>query len=255
MSNCNIFFINDKSKSACASNQISSIMKAAFISLKQKNCSPKWIDQSAVFTEKFNSADLFVFETFSGNAFDFLKQSEHRILSPFVIKYLDSDSASKPFQSIPQRPLPIFSQCMRGLSVTCTNLPTEVKNSIEQKVTQMCGLFDSSLSRDINFLVSDSVLTVKYRAAINFKTKVMKADWVFACWDRYQYQFERADSEHIVSQYLLPIFHGLTITVSQVSSSYLYLLLLTIFVFRLMSTRGIKSKISSIQMVAAISLH
>lgn len=204
-------------KTGNISNQFSSLMKEAYQSLKRRKLSPSWIDESKVFLEAFNTNDLFVIESFNGDAYMHLKKHNHRIISPFVIMYCDSESTRNPFSQIPKRNFPIFSQCMRGISVTSSNFSTEKKKLIEDKVFQMGGSYDSHLHRDINFVVSDSVVTTKYKACIKLSIKVMKIDWVFACWDRFQYEFERANASHIVSQYQLPIFHGLTITISQVS--------------------------------------
>ena len=157
---------------------------------------------------------LFVLDSFSDSIYEYLKRGGARIVSPYVVKYTLKKTAI--FQNIPKRPFPIYSQCMRGLVITSTNFSGDVKRNIEDKVAQMCGTYVSSLNGNVKYLISNSVLTQKYRVAAMIKIPVMKVEWVEECWNNYQYEIMPATSSKIISKFSLPIFHDLTITVSQV---------------------------------------
>lgn len=200
----------------------SPMMLKAFQSMRYRKCSPIWTADAKIENVVKDLGDdeaIFVIdrEHFDKPAFNFLLENACRIISPYVVKFCDEDVAQQPFASIPKREHPILSQCMRKLVISCTNLSTTVKKEVERKIRLMCGFYESGLNGSTTFLVSDCVLTKKYQAAVQLKIPVMRLEWVEACWDKHQYDFQRADSPELVAKYTLPIFHGLTISVSQVS--------------------------------------
>lgn len=197
-------------------NQNSVIMRKAFSMFQKQKYSVKWILAEAIDEFPIEGVQLFVLENFNNKAYDLLRNHDVRIISPYVVLYCDADSTPEPFDFIPQRKFPILSQCMRGLYVTATNLSQLVKNKVEERVSQMSGFYSACLTRETNFLISDSVLTPKYHAANQLKIPVLKQEWITKCWDNFQFQFRRANEPDIIEQFRLPIFFGLTITVSQV---------------------------------------
>lgn len=224
----------------------SAIMKTALKSIKRRKLTPKWIDPSKVqqtcealsataagggweeieagsTTNSSTSATvnkkneiMFVLDAFEGPVYEYLSKNNYRIISPYVIKYCDDD-CPEPFETIPLRAHPLFSQCMRNIIVTATSLPTETRKALEAKVMKMCGNYSSGLNHTVKVLIAGSVLTDKYKAAARLSIPVVRPDWVENCWTTYQYNFVRADSPELLRRYALPIFHNLMITCSGVS--------------------------------------
>ena len=195
-------------------------MQSAYLSICYRKITAKRISAEKIereAAELVSETAMFVMDNFNGPAYVCLDNLKARIISPYTIKYCDPE-CSQPFQTIPMRNFPVFSQCMRGLPITCTGLTSAAKKEIEQKVTLMCGSYETSLNGSTKFLVANSVMTKKYRAAVELKIPVMKVEWVNECWNKHQYDFFLAGSQEIVDKYILPIFFGLTITISQVSS-------------------------------------
>jgi hypothetical protein len=241
------FVTNASTPSGQASGLKSPLMIEAYNSLRKRDYDCNWLEQSKIVKQPFEpQTTMFVLECFSGVAYDHLVDMDIRIISPLVIKFCNPNlkksdlPASKPsainaktllpFDTIPKRFMPIYSQCMRGLNITCTNLSNEKKRYVEEKVTQMCGNFDSSLNAKTHFLVSNSVYSRKYQAAVQLKIRVMSIEWIEKCWDLYQYHFLRAQEPEIVNRHLLPIFFGLTFSVSQVNVE-IYDLIFVVLIF------------------------
>ncbi|KAI2811871.1 DNA topoisomerase 2-binding protein 1 [Blomia tropicalis] len=191
-------------------NQNSVIMRKAFSMFQKQKYSVKWILAEAIDEFPIEGVQLFVLENFNNKAYDLLRSHDVRIISPYVVLYCDADSTPEPFDFIPQRKFPILSQCMRRLYVTATNLSQVVKKEVEERVSQMSGFYSTCLTRETNFLISDSVLTPKYHAANQLKIPVLKQEWITKCWDNFQFQFRRANEPDIIEQFRLPIFFDST---------------------------------------------
>ncbi|XP_046910043.2 uncharacterized protein LOC124491449 [Dermatophagoides farinae] len=137
-----------------------------------------------------------------------------RIVGPLIITYCDNDICPCPQSSIPQRTWPIYSQCMRGLEVTTSDIPTTKRQFIENRVKLMSGHYHENLHINTSVLVSDSVLTRKARAAAENHIPIVTVDWIESCWIKYQHEYKQANEDSIISKYRLPIFHGLNIVLS-----------------------------------------
>lgn len=230
----------------------SQIMRTALKSVKRRQLNPKWLDPAKVqqTCEQLSAAAaeaggggweegevgstttsssttvhnkhqlMFVLDAFEGPAYEYLSKNNYRIISPYVVKYCDDDCPD-PFETIPMRPHPLFSQCMRNLIVTATSLPTETRKALEAKVMKMCGEYNSGLCPRVKLLIAGSVLTDKYRAAARMSIPVVHPGWVEDCWTTYQYSYVRADSAELLRRYALPVFHNLMITCSGVSQMFI----------------------------------
>lgn len=194
--------------------QQTKLMQGAYTIMTQKGFQGIWMDEANLLKKNWKTEDLFIFSKFEGDAFNFLKEGGYRVISPYVIMYCEAKFVNPPFNNIPKRDIPIFSQCMRGLTVSASNLSSSVKKEISDIVFRMSGYFSSTLTEANNFLVTDSVLTAKYRAAKQLGINIVKPDWAYHCDEKYQHLFKRADDPEIVAKYELPILHGLTICVS-----------------------------------------
>lgn len=198
-------------------SQMSQDMKIAFKSFHSRKFNPRFVSGSTILGNKEKVENvLFVLESFSGQIFDHLKEQKARIISPYVVNYCDKGK----FDTIPMRSGPLFSQCMRGLRITFTGMPTETKEQLKDKIVKMAAIYDPDLNATTKVLVSNSVLSKKYQAAMMVKIPVLRMEWIEDCWQKYQYDY--AYAEEIKEKYFLPIFHGLTITVSQVIRVELY---------------------------------
>lgn len=190
-------------------------MQGAYTLMTNKGFHGNWMDEANLLDKQWKTEDLFIFSKFEGNAFEFLKEGGYRVITPYVIMYCEPKFVNPPFHNIPKRDIPIYSQCMRGLTVSASNLSSSMKKEISDMVFRMSGYFAPTLTEANNFLVTDSVLTAKYRAAKQLSTiKIVKPDWVYHCDEKFQQLFKRADDPEIVAKYELPILFGLTICVS-----------------------------------------
>lgn len=172
-----------------------------------------WMDEAKLLKQQWNAQDIFIFSKFEGEAFNLLKNAEHRVITPYVIMYCQANFIDRPFCNIPKRNFPIFSQCMRGLFVSTSNLSKTKKKEIADMVSRMSGHYTKDLINARSFLVTDSVLTAKYHLAKQMSIRIVKPDWVYHCDENYQQQIKRADDPEIVKKHEVPIFYGLTICV------------------------------------------
>ncbi|OTF82829.1 hypothetical protein BLA29_000303 [Euroglyphus maynei] len=163
-----------------------------------------------------NSAIFIVTDRFDKEIIEYF-QDKFRIIGPLVITYCDEDICQSPEQTLPKRIWPIFSQCMRGMEVTTSNLTADRKKLVENRVRMMSGNYYENYHGITNVIVSDSVLTRKTRAAAENKIPIVTFEWIESCWTKYQYEHRRADEEAILAKYKLPIFFGLNVVLSGVS--------------------------------------
>ncbi|UXI16565.1 N-acetylated-alpha-linked acidic dipeptidase 2 [Sarcoptes scabiei] len=189
-------------------------MKEALGYIKERKFFPKWINFETLKTIRLNQHDIVVSDNFDGEIFEYCRDRLIRMVGPLVVNYCDPKQCLNPFLTIPLRELPIFSQCMRKLTITTSNLSINQRESIKKKVILMSGSYDTSLHSKTSFLITDSVITRKYRAAGQLKIPILTPNYIDSCWENYQHEYFRANNSKIVDQYRLPIFNNLKISVS-----------------------------------------
>ncbi|KAH9510571.1 DNA topoisomerase 2-binding protein 1 [Dermatophagoides farinae] len=206
------------------SNQTTSppdIMQKAFISIEKRKFKPRWVSFEMLKSTSNRVSLPYVEIIIVTDRFDDdVLNSFHdkcRIVGPLIITYCDNDICPCPQSSIPQRTLPIYSQCMRGLEVTTSDIPTTKRQFIENRVKLMSGYYHENLHINTSVLVSDSVLTRKARAAAENHIPIVSIDWIESCWIKYQHEHKQANEDSIISKYRLPIFHALNIVLSDIN--------------------------------------
>jgi hypothetical protein len=206
----NIIFVENESKDM-------SLMRNAFHSIKSNKVDKNWINFNEL--TNFESLDnhLFVINSFDGQIFEYLLERNARIISPLVILYSYSSDSQMRFDSFPLKSYPIMSQCMRHLKVSITNFDEEKRSDLVNKIKQMSAHFSKDLTSDVTHLVSDSVVTQKYKVASSIGKTVVTSEWVDFCWERHQYLLCHANDQQIINRFRTPIFKNLMICVSQVS--------------------------------------
>nr|XP_027202237.1 uncharacterized protein LOC113796211 [Dermatophagoides pteronyssinus] len=191
-----------------------------FMSIEKRKLRPRWISfekmKSIASSLSYFAVIFIVTDRFDNEIIECFND-KFRIIGPLVITYCDNDICKCPHSALPKRTWPIFSQCMRGLEITTSNLSQKKRDLVKNRVQLMSGNYYENLCRQTNVVVSDSVLTRKARAAAENHITMVSFDWIESCWTKYQYEHRKADEESIVNQYRLPLFYGLNITSSGIT--------------------------------------
>ena len=215
--NVNVFFAEVKSIGTVGRQPKS--MQTVFTSMKSYKFSPNWIKEEEVLENEWSESPnnlLFILDSFDGKVFDYLSSKKLRIISPLTVLFCYSKGCPKPFASIPVKPFPVFSQCMRKLFVSISGFDGQKKEEMITKITRMCGNFCKDLTKTVTHLVTDSVRTKKYKVAKEKGLAVLSPLWIEECWTDHQHHLIRGGGKQIVDKYSLKIFNKLLITVSQV---------------------------------------
>lgn len=190
-------------------NLCSDDMKMAFQSCVEHELSPEWVLEHNCASLKTAKQDVFVFQQFEGDIFSqYQNQKSVRLLGPRCL--LSCLIEGLP---IPESNSPIFTTAMRGLVVTTTNFSRQEKEDLIKKIEYMGALFSSKLVGGTTHLVAKNVLSIKYEKAIERNLPVMTGDWVQNLWlESCKRNAHASDPEF--QAYKCPVFHGLTITCS-----------------------------------------
>lgn len=212
-----VFFVEVKSIGSAGRQPKS--MQTAFTSMKFYKFSPNWIKEEEVLEKDWSDTPddyLFILDSFDGKVFDFLWSKKLRIISPLTVRYCYSKECLKPFKTIPVKPFPVFSQCMRKMFVSISGFDGQKKQEMIAKIIRMCGNFCKDFTKNVTHLVTDSVRTKKYKVANARKVCVLSPLWIDNCWTESQHNLLGADDPTIVEKFRLKAFNKLLITVSQV---------------------------------------
>ncbi|PNF40863.1 hypothetical protein B7P43_G15936 [Cryptotermes secundus] len=184
-------------------------MKMAFQSCVEHELSPEWISEHKCASLKPTKQDVFVFQQFEGDTFSQYQNLKCvRLLGPRCLL-----SCLMEGSPIPDSCSPIFTTAMRGLVVTTTNFTGQEKEDLIKKTEYMGALFSSKLVGGTTHLVAKNVLSIKYEKAVERSLTVMTQDWVHSVWEAScKRNVHASDPEFQV--YKCPVFHGLTITCS-----------------------------------------
>ncbi|XP_054159349.1 DNA topoisomerase 2-binding protein 1-A-like [Oppia nitens] len=195
-------------------------MQSAFTAMKAHKFDANWIKvEEVMFMKELRSRlidSLFIFDTFDGKAYEYLRSIDARICGPLTILYCYSNECPQRFKTIPEKPHPVFSQCMRKLFVSLSGFDGQRKKDLVNKVERMCANYCKDFTKRVTHLVTDSVRSRKYRVAKQCGAIVVSSHWVDDCWNIYQHKFSNAAEKDITDKYSLKMFNKLMITVSQV---------------------------------------
>ncbi|KDR12289.1 DNA topoisomerase 2-binding protein 1-B isoform X2 [Zootermopsis nevadensis] len=192
-----------KGESLCSDD-----MKMAFQSCVEHELSPEWISEQSCASLEPSKQDVFVFQQFEGEIFSKYVNLKCVLLGPrCVLSCLMEGSP------IPESCSPIFTTAMRGLVVTTTNFSGQEKEDLVNKIKYMGALFSSKLVGGTTHVVAKNVLSVKYEKAVERNLPIMTGQWVHSVWEAScKRNIHACDPEF--QAYKCPVFHGLTITCS-----------------------------------------
>lgn len=174
----------------------------------------EWITSEDCLSADGKGKQIYIFDIFSGEAFNHIKELGYRIYGPLCIlgNLLHGLELPK------HKRRPVYCLAMKGIKVCCTSIDRPVREEITRKVHLMGGDVDSNLTADVTHLVAGEVGSNKYLVAVENGKVVMTKEWVEAVWESSQDKHISASDESF-QKYLCPPFLGLTICVSGFSSS------------------------------------
>uniref|UniRef100_A0AAG5CVL1 BRCT domain-containing protein n=1 Tax=Anopheles atroparvus TaxID=41427 RepID=A0AAG5CVL1_ANOAO len=157
--------------------------------------------------EKLTKKHVFVFEKFTGLAFERVRKAPSTIIGPRCLL-----SCFLSIETIPLGVQPVYTTAMRNLTVCSSGLKAKEKASISQLVFYMGGYYLDVLNATCTHLVSSTVKSVKYEKAAEIKLPIMHPDWVQRVWEESQRHHVHATDACFLERHRLPVFHALTIT-------------------------------------------
>ncbi|XP_076455741.1 DNA topoisomerase 2-binding protein 1-A-like [Babylonia areolata] len=178
--------------------------------LKEHGLSPEWIDQDQCLSvDSAGKNHIYVMEPFEGPGFDHLKLLGCRLFGPQCIL------ASLNFKmELPQKKRPIYSMCMKGVVICCTNMDKKTRDQVHDLVKLMAGEAICHLTDDVTHLVAGEVGSQKYTVAASRGTPIMSMEWVKEAWQMAQHRYVDCMESGFLHKYRCPIFRGLVVTVS-----------------------------------------
>ncbi|XP_050100587.1 DNA topoisomerase 2-binding protein 1-A [Anopheles aquasalis] len=150
---------------------------------------------------------VFVFEKFSGPAFERQSKAQSTVIGPRCLIRCFMGN-----ETIPLGKHPVFTTAMRNLIVCSSGLKTKEKAHISQLVFYMGGYYMDVLNGSCTHLVASTVKSVKYEEAAKIKLPILHPDWVQEVWDESQKREVNATDEPFMTRHRLPVFYSLTVT-------------------------------------------
>ncbi|ESO09916.1 hypothetical protein HELRODRAFT_109344, partial [Helobdella robusta] len=168
-----------------------------------------WITENdCTKVENLEKRVYYVFEEFSGNGFNHLKNLGCKLYGPTCILVCSQRS-----QPLSQVSTPVFCFAMEGVVLSCTNLQKERRLEIYEKVKWMSGVTMAVVDEHITHLVAGEVGSKKYIVANTLKAAVMLPEWVDEVWNSSQTRIVHANDKEFENM-KCPMFKGLSVCVS-----------------------------------------
>nr|XP_029713990.1 DNA topoisomerase 2-binding protein 1-like [Aedes albopictus]XP_029713991.1 DNA topoisomerase 2-binding protein 1-like [Aedes albopictus] len=174
-----------------------------------------WLDESECLrlrADQLTKKHVFVFEQFSGEAYENIRQSSAVLIGPrcLISCFLDNEA-------IPLGKYPVLTTAMRNLTVCSSGLKPDEKSEISRMVQHMGGYYLDILNAACTHLVAATVKSIKYEKAAEIKLKIMHPDWVKDVWEQSQQKMINA-TDSAFARHALPVFYSLTITSTGLST-------------------------------------
>lgn len=131
-----------------SSEEATEVLKLAFEQMDSSQLEPMWLTVEECLKISQNEHKLFVADPFEGAAFDHLKALKCRIVGPLCILYCLQYG-----DVLPKRPFPVYSVSMRKITVSCSNIKSQLRDDISSKVQLMGGFFSKDLTKTVTHLV------------------------------------------------------------------------------------------------------
>lgn len=141
------------------------------------------------------------------------KRPTFRLLGPPVlIKCLAEN------EIIPTAPPPwIFNTAMNGLVITMSGIKEADKKKYSDLISFMGGLCMTVLPQTGTHLISNTVFSAKYEAAVQMKIPVMGCQWIDEVWTANAAEFVSATDARF-DAFRLPVFFNLNVTCTLLSN-------------------------------------
>lgn len=176
--------------------------------------SPKWISRQECLMLKNAENFIFVFPTFEGQAFEFVRAlSNAKIISAHCML-----SSIKSQKKLPRTVIPAYSFSMEKLIVCCTNIEKKLRQEIYDKVEMMRGKTSKIFTDSVTHLVTTEVGSAKYQAAAQMNVPVMLPDWVIKVWEASSEEDVHATDARFL-QYSCPLFNNFVVCASGLPES------------------------------------
>ncbi|XP_050310488.1 DNA topoisomerase 2-binding protein 1 [Anthonomus grandis grandis] len=192
----------------------SPLMMQAFDSCKQIINNTSWIKESEIADLTLSKKDYLVYENLDGKDFSTLLEKKCAVLGPLAISVCLMEG--KP---IPSFQYPFLNVAMYDCVVACTKIVKAEKEEIKRKIQLMGGFYVPDFSEGVTHLVVGACRSEKYTNAVAQGTKLMLPEWV-------QYSFQEsiksnfnATAPKILEKFKCPVFQGLIICSTGISSS------------------------------------
>ncbi|CAH0386515.1 unnamed protein product [Bemisia tabaci] len=197
-------------------DQCSSLMKLTYQDCQQRSLTAAWICESECDTTQNDKNICYVLDKFEGSFFSKLREKKKSslIVGPLCLRICLLESIEIPIQG--SKPFPVFSMAMRGLHITCSQLSPHDKKKIKELVRFMGGQYSNHVHEKCTHVVTNSVRSPKYYKAIEMKVAVMTEEWIYAVWKASLTENVLATDEQFL-KYKCPIFHGLEITLTNLT--------------------------------------
>lgn len=115
-------------------------------------------------------------------------------------------------EAIPAAPPPwIYNTAMSGLYIALSGFTPEEKKRYSDLISFMGGLCLPVFTEKGTHLVSNTVLSSKYEAAVKLKVAIMHADWIEDVWNKNLNNYVPATDEQF-NACKLPIFYNLNVS-------------------------------------------
>ena len=170
------------------------------------------LSENDIANDAFNPASVFVTTRVKSAAVAKLRERQCRVVGPQVIDWCIANE--KPLPETTSQGL-VLNQAMRGVVVSCTSLSLDKRERIYDVVLMMGGEISHAVSADVTHLVAGSVLSEKYRVAVDaLHVPIMTSDWVLACWRESQKRSVTSTDEAMMTGRRCPCFLGCKMSVT-----------------------------------------
>lgn len=145
---------------------------------------------------------VFVTDLFDGQLFDrLIAQPGCRIFGPLAIFTL----TQSPLEHLPVRDHPIFTLALRKMVFSFSGV-AESKDQLIERLQRMSGTAHRDFRSSVNYLISESLTSVKCRLARKRGIKILHPNFVRECWNLTLANELLNDVEKLISKHQLKVF-------------------------------------------------
>ncbi|KAF3420403.1 hypothetical protein E2986_06198 [Frieseomelitta varia] len=200
----NLYFVisnEHKSEDDCNDDMWHAYNKCCELDLQ-----PIWMNEKECSKIKPNKNDVFVMEKFGGDTFNKLKTFKCLIVGPKCLLLCLING-----EPVPDGTSPMFTTVMRGLCICASGLSPEEKDHVQKLIEYMGGIFTRQLRNPVTHLVTSSVMSAKYEAALDMKIPIVTKEWVEAIWEENLKSFV-TPNDSMFNKYKASVFLNLVVT-------------------------------------------